>query len=66
MKPASETAAGKMSAEVVLANSPNSVWNHLLQDNSFILSYKKTRSWTGGSSQRTSYFAPSRGAMGGQ
>ena len=63
MKPASETVAGKMSAEVVLANSPNSVWNHRLQDNSFILSYKKTRSWTGGIVTENELFCPSTRGM---
>jgi len=41
---ASETVAGRMSASVVLANFPSFVSWHLLQGDSLILSYKKTRS----------------------
>jgi hypothetical protein len=37
MEPTSETVAGRMSVLVVLANSPNLVWRHLLQGSSRIL-----------------------------
>jgi len=55
MEPTSETVAGRMSILVVLANSSNLVWSHLVRRNSLILSYKNTRSWTGASSQRTNH-----------
>ena len=55
MEPTSRTVAGRMSVSVVLANFPNLVWSHLGQGDSHILSSKKTGSWTGASSQRTSH-----------